>query len=39
MGCAVCRQSLEGNPLEGTIYVFCNRGATALKILDYDADH
>lgn len=33
---AVCRQSLGDNPLEGTIYVFRNRSATALKILAYD---
>ncbi len=33
---AVCRQSLGDNPLEGAIYVFRNRSATALKILAYD---
>ncbi len=32
----VCRQSLGENPLEGAIYVFRNRSATALKILAYD---
>jgi transposase len=34
--CAVCRKSLGDNPLEGAIYVFRNRSATALKILAYD---
>jgi transposase len=34
--CAVCRQSLGDNPLEGAVYVFRNRSATALKILFYD---
>jgi transposase len=33
---AVCRQCLGDNPLEGAIYVFRNRSATALKILAYD---
>ena len=33
---AVCRQSLGDNPLEGAVYVFRNRSATALKILVYD---
>jgi transposase len=33
---AVCRQALGDNPLEGAVYVFRNRRATALKILLYD---
>jgi len=34
--CAVCRHALRDNPLEGAIYVFRNRAATALKLLCYD---
>jgi IS66 Orf2 like protein len=30
---AVCRQRLGDNPLEGAVYVFRNRSATALKLL------
>jgi transposase len=33
---AVCRQRLGDNPLEGAVYVFRNRSATALKLLLYD---
>src|SRR2546425_7978898 len=33
---AVCRQILGENPLEGAVYVFRNRSATALKLLLYD---
>lgn len=33
---AVCRQHLAQNPLSGTIYVFRNRRATAIKLLLYD---
>ena len=33
---AVCRQHLAQNPLSGTIYVFRNRRATAIKLLCYD---
>jgi transposase len=33
---AVCRQVLGDNPLEGAVYVFRNRSATALKLLCYD---
>lgn len=33
---AVCRQVLDDNPLEGAVYVFRNRTATALKLLLYD---
>ena len=34
--CAVCRQTLGANPLEGAVYVFRNRAGTALKLLLYD---
>ena len=34
--CAVCRQVLGDNPLEGAVYVFRNRAGTALKLLLYD---
>lgn len=34
--CAVCRQHLGANPLEGAVYVFRNRAGTALKLLLYD---
>src|SRR6266702_3226959 len=34
--CAVCRHALGDNPLEGAVYVFRNRSATALKLLCYD---
>jgi transposase len=33
---AVCRQRLGDNPLEGAVYVFRNRSATAIKLLLYD---
>jgi len=33
---AVCRQVLGDNPLEGAVYVFRNRAATALKRWLYD---
>jgi transposase len=33
---AVCRQRLGQNPLEGAVYVFRNRSATAMKLLLYD---
>jgi transposase len=33
---AVCRQRLGQNPIEGAVYVFRNRAATALKLLFYD---
>lgn len=32
----VCRRLLRHNPLDGALYVFRNRRATALKILVYD---
>ncbi len=33
---AVCRKVLGEQPLSGTIFVFRNRAATALKLLVYD---
>lgn len=33
---ALCRQTLNENPLGGTVYVFRNRTATTLKLLAYD---
>ena len=33
---AVCRRVMEQNPMNGALYVFRNRRATALKILFYD---
>ena len=33
---AVCRHALGEHPLEGAVYVFRNRAATALKLLCYD---
>jgi len=33
---ALCRQRLQSDPFSGTVFVFRNRGATALKILVYD---
>jgi transposase len=32
----VCRRVLEDDPFSGTLFVFCNRRRTALKILTYD---
>ena len=33
---ALCRQRLEHNPLQGAVFVFRNRRATAIKLLVYD---
>jgi transposase len=33
---ALCRQKLEQDPFSGTLFLFRNRGATALKLLVYD---
>lgn len=33
---ALCRQRLAQNPIDGAVYVFRNRRATALKVLFYD---
>ena len=32
----VCRELLNADPFSGTVFVFRNRGATAIKILAYD---
>jgi transposase len=32
----VCREVLHADPFSGTVFVFRNRGATAIKILAYD---
>jgi transposase len=34
--CAVCRQILSDDPFCGTVFVFRNRSATAVKALYYD---
>jgi transposase len=33
---ALCRQTLQENPLDGAVYVFRNRTGTTLKLLAYD---
>lgn len=33
---ALCRQTLQENPLGGAVYVFRNRTGTTLKLLAYD---
>lgn len=32
----VCRKQLRSNPFSGTVFVFRNKAATAIKILIYD---
>ena len=32
----VCREALGSNPMGGTVFVFRNRRATAVKLLSYD---
>lgn len=34
--CRVCRHALQANPMSGTVFVFRNRRARAVKILVYD---
>ena len=34
--CRKCRQVLRTDPLNGTVFVFRNRQATAIKLLTYD---
>ena len=34
---AICRQELEDNPFNGTVFVFSNRTRTSVKLLVYDA--
>jgi transposase len=31
-----CRAELSSDPFEGTVFVFCNRRRTAIKLLAYD---
>jgi transposase len=33
---ALCRSVLKSDPFSGTVFVFRNRGKTAIKILSYD---
>ena len=33
---ALCRQALQSDPLNGTLFVFCGRSRQALKCLMYD---
>ena len=33
---ALCRQALSGDPLSGTLFVFCSRRRQAIKCLTYD---
>jgi transposase len=32
----VCRQALKSDPFSGTVFVFCNRRRTAIKLISYD---
>lgn len=34
--CAICRNHININPLEGAIFLFYNRHKTAIKVLAYD---
>jgi transposase len=34
--CALCRKALQSDPFSGTVFVFCNRSKTAIRILTYD---
>ena len=34
--CRTCRQALSCDPLSGTVFVFRNKRATAVKLLTYD---
>jgi transposase len=34
--CRLCRQAQVADPFSGTVFVFRNRGATAIKVLAYD---
>jgi len=34
--CCICRQALDADPFGGTVFVFCNRSRTALRVLSYD---
>lgn len=35
---ALCRQTLAQDPLSGTVFVFCSRSRTAVKLLVYDGN-
>lgn len=34
---ALCRQQLQSDPFSGTVFVFCNRRRTGLRLLCYDS--
>ena len=34
--CALCRNVLDAEPFSGTVFVFCNKGKTAIRLLVYD---
>ena len=34
--CKICRTVLASEPFAGTVFVFCNRSRTAIKLLSYD---
>lgn len=34
---ALCRQTLQADPLDGTLFVFCGRSRRAVKCLVYDS--
>jgi transposase len=34
--CRLCRSELHSDPFSGTVFVFCNRRRTALRLLVYD---
>ena len=34
---AICRQALQADPLDGTLFVFCGRSRRAIKCLVYDS--
>jgi transposase len=33
---AICKRELDENPFSGTLFVFCNRRRTSLKLICYD---
>lgn len=35
--CGFCKRELDKDPFSGTLFVFCNKSKTALKILVYDS--
>ena len=34
--CRLCRHELKTDPFSGTLFIFCNRRRTALRVLCYD---